>query len=137
VPVEAKPLFRPEVLRPLLATFQLPDASSTTRATLARWAKLLSSGQADAYNEKELLPDFLGDFLRGVLGYERAVDAPGRYTVSWEKHVQVGGKFADAAIGDFRPGRQRFVVAVEGKGPRDPLDRPHGAGRLHRNLCTK
>ena len=128
MPVEAKPLFRPEVLRPLLAAFRLPDDPSASRTTLARWAKLLSTGQADSYKEKELLPDFLGDFLCGVLGYLRAVDAPDRYTVSWEKHVQVDGKFADAVIGDFRPGRHRFAIAIEGKGPKDPLDRPH-AGR--------
>ena len=128
MPVEAKPLFRPEVLRPLLAAFRLPDDFSASRATLARWADLLSSGRADASKEKELLPDFLGDFLCGVLGHRRMVDDPARFTVSWEKHVQVDGKFADAVIGDFGPGHQRFAVAVEGKGPKDPLDRPH-AGR--------
>ena len=42
--------------------------------------------------------------------------------------MQVDGKFADAVLGDFRPDSERFVVAVEGKGPKDPLDRPH-AGR--------
>jgi len=128
VPLEAKPLFRPEVLRPLLATFRLPQDFSQSRITLDKWAKILSTGQADSYKEKELLPDFLNDFLCGVLGYQRAVDSPDRYSVSWEKHVQVDGKYADAVIGDFQPGQHRFAIAVEGKGPKDPLDRPH-AGR--------
>jgi len=128
VPVEAKPLFRPEVLRPRLAAFRPPEAGAAARAMLARWADLVATGRADAYTEKELLPDFLADVACGLLGYARAVDDPGRYTVSWEKHVQVDGKFADAVFGDFRPGAQRYVVAVEGKGPKDPLDRPF-AGR--------
>jgi len=128
VPVEAKPLFRPEVLRPRLAAFRPPEAGAPARAMLARWADLVATGRADAYTEKELLPDFLADVACGLLGYARAVDDPGRYTVSWEKHVQVDGKFADAVFGDFRPGAQRYVVAVEGKGPKDPLDRPF-AGR--------
>ena len=128
MPVEAKPLFRPEVLRPRLAAFRPPEAGAVARAMLARWADLVATGRADAYTEKELLPDFLADVACGLLGYARAVDDPGRYTVSWEKHVQVDGKFADAVFGDFRPGAQRYVVAVEGKGPKDPLDRPF-AGR--------
>ena len=129
MPVEAKPLFRPEVLRPRLAAFRPPEAQAdAARAKLARWADLLATGRADDYTEKELLPDFLADVVCGLLGYARAVDDPGRYTVSWEKHVLVDGKYADAVLGDFRPGAQRFVVAVEGKGPKDPLDRPF-AGR--------
>ncbi len=128
MPVEAKPLFRPEVLRPLLAAFRLPEQVAASRPRLGRWAELLATGKADAFKEKELLPDFLSDVVRGLLGYTRAVDDPHRYTVSWEKHVVVDGKFADAVLGDFRPGHQRFVVAVEGKGPKDPLDRPF-AGR--------
>lgn len=40
----------------------------------------------------------------------------------------MGGKFADAVLGRFQDNSKEFVVAVEGKGPFDPLDRPH-AGR--------
>ena len=75
-----------------------------------------------------MLPDFLSDIFCGVLGYTRAVDHPGRYTFTREKYVEVDGKYADAVLGDFTPGNHRWVVAVEGKGPRDPLDRPF-AGR--------
>jgi len=128
VPVEAKPLFRPDVLRPQLAAFRLPERAAEMRAVLGRWASLLGSVQADTLKEQELLPDFLTDVFCGVLGYSRAVDNGERYTFSREKYVEVDGKFADAVLGELRPSGSRFVVAVEGKGPKDPLDRPF-AGR--------
>jgi hypothetical protein len=56
------------------------------------------------------------------------VDSKDRYTFSREKHVEVDGKFADAVLGELGPDETRFIVAVEGKGPKDPLDRPF-AGR--------
>ena len=56
------------------------------------------------------------------------MDNPKRYTISREKHVQANGKFADAVLGEFGPVAKRYVAAVEGKGPKDPLDRPF-AGR--------
>src|SRR5262249_10686489 len=83
---------------------------------------------ADKLNEKEILPDFLTDFFCRVLGFTRIVDGKERFTFSREKHVQVDGKYADAVLGEFRPGSERFLVAVEGKGPKDPLDRAF-AGR--------
>jgi hypothetical protein len=124
VPVEAKPLFRPDVLRPRLAGFDLHGDVAAMRETLGRWAGLLWSPQADALKEQELLPDFLTDVFCGILGYSRAVDNKDRYTFSREKHVQVDGKYADAVLGELSPGHQRFLVAFEGKGPKDPLDRP-------------
>jgi len=124
VPVEAKPLFRPDVLRPHLTRFQLPGDSAAIRETFARWAGLLWSPQAETLKEQELLPDFLTDVFCGILGYTRAVDNKDRYTFSREKFVEVDGKFADAVLGELTPGHGRFVVAVEGKGPKDPLDRP-------------
>jgi len=128
VPVEAKPLFRPEVLRPHLATVRPGVEGGPAREALNRWAGLLGSAQADSLKEQELLPDFLADIFCGLLGYTRAVDNKDRYTFTREKHVAVDGKYADAVLGDFRPGRERFVVAVEGKGPKVLLDRPY-AGR--------
>jgi SAM-dependent methyltransferase len=124
VPVEAKPLFRPDVLRPRLATFHLAGDARSVQGTLSRWAGLLSSPQANTLKEQELLPDFLTDVFCGILGYSRAVDNQDGYTFSREKYVQVDGKFADAVLGDLAPGHERFLVAVEGKGPKDPLDRP-------------
>ena len=40
------------------------------------------------------------------------------------------GKFADAALGRFQQGKEQFIAAVEGKGTRDPLDRPFAGRRM-------
>jgi hypothetical protein len=128
MPVEAKPLFRPDVLRTHLAAFSLPGHVDAFRPKLAHWADLLSSGKANTFKEQEILPDFLTDFFCQLLGYTRPADGSPRYTISREKHVQVDGEFADAVLGDFGRGPERFIVALEGKGPKDPLDRPF-AGR--------
>lgn len=108
----------------------MPERARQAQAKLEHWADLIASGRVDAFKEQEILPDFLTDIFCGLLGYARAVDGKDRYTISREKHVQVDGKFADAVLGDFRPGSERFVVAVEGKGPKDPLDRPHAGRRM-------
>ena len=129
MPVEAKPLFRPDVLRPHLLAFQWPPANlADIKAKLAKWAAMFQSRRAEKFNEKELLPDFLTDVFCDVLGYQRPADNAERFTFSREKHVQVDGKFADAVLGNFRPHGSEYIVALEGKGPLDPLDRPH-AGR--------
>ncbi len=128
MPVEAKPLFRPDVLRPHLVAFAWPKNLAETKAALARWADLFSTGRADKFKEQELLPDFLKDVFCDALGYTRLADSAARFTISREKHVQVDGKFADAVLGNFRPSHEEFIVALEGKGPLDPLDRPF-AGR--------
>ena len=130
MPVEAKPLFRPDALRPHLKAFQLPRPLESYRAILSKWAEMLASGKADRFKEQEILGDFLNDVFCGVLGYARPADDPDRHTISREKHVQVDGKFADAVLGDFREGQEQFMVALEGKGPLDPLDRPF-AGPPH------
>lgn len=128
MPVEAKPLFRPDVLRPYLRSFEWPPNLDKSKATLIRWAEMLSTGCADKFKEQELLPDFLTDVFCEVLGYSRPADNSTRFTISREKHVQIDGKFADAVLGNFRPSQEEFIVALEGKGPLDPLDRPF-AGR--------
>lgn len=128
MPVEAKPLFRPDVLRPHLQAFPWPTNLSESRAILGKWATMLSTGRADKFKEQELLPDFLTDVFCSVLGYKRPADHAARFTISREKHVKVDGKFADAVLGNFRPDAEQFIVALEGKGPQDPLERPH-AGR--------
>ena len=130
MPVEAKPLFRPDVLKPHLSSFRLSADIVAKRDVLKRWADLLTSPQAETLKEQELLPDFLTDVFCGILGYTRAVDNKDRYTFSREKHVEVDGKFADAVLGDLRPGHERFVIAVEGKGPKDPLDRAYGSRKM-------
>ena len=130
MPVEAKPLFRPDVLRTHLAAFSVPEHVGAFRPKLAHWAELLVSGRANAFTEQEILPDFLTDFFCELLGYTRPADGGPRYTISREKHVQVEGEFADAVLGDFGGGSDRFVVALEGKGPKDPLSRPFGGRRM-------
>lgn len=115
MPVEAKPLFRPDVLRPFLQAFVPPPNMADSKATLAKWATMISTGRADKFKEQELLPDFLADVFCSVLGYVRPADDPNRFTISREKRVQVDGKFADAVLGHFRPGTEEFIVAVEGK----------------------
>jgi hypothetical protein len=74
VPLEAKPLFRPDVLRTHLANFAVPDRVESFTPKLGHWAELLSSRRADTFKEQEILPDFLTDFFCGVLGYTRPAD---------------------------------------------------------------
>ena len=128
MPVEAKPLFRPDVLRRDVAAFELPEHVEALRPKLAHWAELMRSKKADSFKEQELLPDFLTDFFCELLGYTRPADGSEVYTLSREKHVQVDGKFADAVLGRFGGDSEQYVVALEGKGPKDPLERPY-AGR--------
>ncbi len=130
MPVEAKPLFRPDVLRNHLAAFALPGHVAAFRPKLAHWADLLASEKANRLKEQEILPDFLTDFFCELLGYTRPADGGLRYTISREKHVQVEGEFADAVLGDFGPAPGKYIVALEGKGPKDPLDRPFAGRRL-------
>lgn len=125
MPVEAKPLFRADVLRGHLQSFLLPARIAAQRETLGKWAAMFEKGgKGNRFNEKEILPDFLGDIFCGLLGYHRPHESPKRWSFSREKHVEVDGKFADAVLGNFRGEKEEFVVAVEGKGPLDPLDRP-------------
>jgi hypothetical protein len=129
VPAEAKPLFRPEALRPKLTGFALPPRVGPVLPKLRRWAEMVTTGEADGYNETELLPDFLTDVFLNTLGYTRPADAP-RYTFSRERHVEVDGKVADAVLGDLGADRTQYLAVIEGKGARDPLDRPFAGRRL-------
>jgi hypothetical protein len=69
MPLEAKPLFRPDVLRGHLSGFTLPPRVESLRPKLANWAELIGSNRIDALNEQQILPDFLTDFFLGLLGY--------------------------------------------------------------------
>ena len=80
MPVEAKPLFRPDVLRPHLRSFELPPNHAKSTVTLPHWADMVSSERADKSKEKELLPDFLTDVFCEVLGYVRPEDHTTRFT---------------------------------------------------------
>ncbi len=115
MPVEAKPLFRPDALRPHLKTFQLPKPVEEYRAILPKWADMLVSGKADRFKEREILGDFLADVFCSVLGYTRPADDPDRHTMSREKHVQADGKFADfRRCGDDSADHRGFQQATAG-----------------------
>jgi hypothetical protein len=126
--LESKPLFHPEVIRQHVRAFKMPDHVAALQPKLEHWADLIASGQADELKETALLPDFLTDFFCGLLGYTRPTDGGGSFTLSREQHVEDDGQFADAVLGRFSSDKEQFLVALEGKGTRDPLDRPF-AGR--------
>ena len=130
MPSEAKPLFRPDVLRSKLAAFSLQTAAPGAQAKLRNWTALLSSKAAEKMKETELLGDFIRDVFGDLLGYVGPASGCPVYALKRESLVQVDGKFADAALGRFSlaDAQAEFVVVIEGKGPRDPLDRPF-AGR--------
>ena len=131
MPVESKPLFRPDVLSTHLRSFQLPELPEGVRQELSQWGELVESGRIDKFKETELRPEFFQLFFHRILGYRGPSDGGQHWTISQEKHVEVEGEFADAVLGDFHDGASpRFVVAVEAKGPKDPLDRPYGGRRL-------
>ena len=126
MPIDAKPLFRPDAVRPKLAGFVLPAAADAAIAKLANWSNLLGSKQAEGMKETELLADFIRDVFVDLLG-----DVPlpaASYTLKREALIKVDGKFADAGFGRFDANHATFAAVLEGKGPRDPLDRPF-AGR--------
>lgn len=129
MPAEAKPLFRPDALRPKLRGFTLPPVAEA-RKKLERWADLVHSESAAALKETELLPDFIRDVFADLLGFVGPASGLPVYTLKREALVQVDGKFADAGLGRFSASENRaeFVAVLEGKGPRDPLGRPF-AGR--------
>src|SRR6266404_5959594 len=100
--------------------------------SLVNWAALLASTKADDFKETELLADFLTDVFAHLLGYVGPASGSDSYTLKREATVEVDGKFADAVIGWFSSAgaAPKFVAAIEGKGPRDPLDRPFAGRKL-------
>jgi type I restriction-modification system DNA methylase subunit len=126
VPIQAKSLFRADVLRPKLNAFTPPADFDKHRALLKRWRDLIASAKIDKFNETAILPDFISELFQDILGYQSIADNPDRYTIRRENLVIVDGKRADAAIGIFN-GVPTFLAVLEGKGPLDPLDRPFGS----------
>jgi hypothetical protein len=122
MPAPVKLLFRAEALRPKLAAFHPPPIVIAGRTKFAGWTKLLASPNAAKMKESELLPDFIRDMFRVVLGFT----GPADYTIKRESLVEVDGNYADAALGRFSTtnGSDRVFVAVEGKDPTHPLNRP-------------
>ena len=127
MPIQQQPLFRLDALRPKLDAFRMTPALEAKQHVLAKWRDFIATEKIDKLKETAILPSFIQEVFRGVLGYSFAMDSPQRYTFSQEQHVAVDGKFADGAIGVFN-GVPKFLAVLEGKGPLDPLDRPF-AGR--------
>ena len=123
---EAKPLFRPEAIRPKLLSFTLPPGVDAARAKLVGWASLLASDSGKKKKETELRDEFLFDVFRDLLGYTTAAQHADAYTFKKEQFVQVDGTFADAGFGRFGGSDETFVSVLEGKGPGDKLDQPYG-----------
>lgn len=128
MPADVKPLFRPDALRPKLAEFTVPSAAVSARPKLAAWVKLLASDAGKKQKETELLPNFITDVFETLLGYIPVPHSP--YTIKRESLIEVDGKRADAALGRFGGEKDEFVVMVEGKGPKDPLDIPFAGRKL-------
>jgi hypothetical protein len=125
MPAEIKPLFHPAAIRDALKAFTLPHAAVAARAKVQEWAKQLGSKKLDTKKETELLPAFVADVFEAALGYTRPPADP--YTLKRESLIEVDGKFADAGLGRFTSKGDTFAAVLEGKGPRDPLDRPFGS----------
>jgi len=130
MPAAAKLLFRPSVLGPRLAAFQVPERAAAARERLSSWVELLASPRAERLTEAELLPDFLTDVFYELLGYAGPSGGVGRHSLSRERRVEVDGKYADAVLGRLGEAPEQVFVAVEGKRPADPLDRPFGGRRM-------
>lgn len=128
MPVERRALFRPDVLAPRAQN--LPFDPAPASEVVRRWSRLLDPATANRQKESELLPDFLSDVFYGVLGYAGPSVGGERFTLSRERRVEVDGEFADAVLGTLGTVDERIEVVVEGKGPRDPLDRQFGGRRL-------
>jgi hypothetical protein len=128
--VESKPLFHPEVLRQQVRSFNLPEQTGAWQPKLQHWAGLITSGRADHFKETALLPDFLTDIFCGLLGYTGPAEAADTYTLSRERHVEVDGEFADAALGRFQKGKEQFIAVLEGKGIRGKKQ-PLSSASLH------
>ena len=130
MPADAKPLFRRDALRTKLAAFALPATATALRPKLEGWAGLLASKAADKMKETELIDDFISYVFGDLLGYIGPSSNAPVYTLKRQAIVEVDGKRPDAALGRFTlaDAHADFIVVIEGKGPRDPLDRPF-AGR--------
>lgn len=128
MPTEIKPLFHPAAIRDAMQGFTLPPAAVAARAKVQDWAKQLGSKKLDTKKETELLPGFIEDVFKDALGYTRPPADP--YTLKREQFIEVDGKFADAGLGLFSAKGDTFAAVLEGKGPKDPLDRPFGS-RTH------
>ena len=87
MPLEAKPLFRPDVLRKHLQYFNLPAAIKDLRPELSKWAGLIESNRIDSLTEKEILPDILTVFFGKLVGYTGPADDRSTTTPRYNSRV--------------------------------------------------
>src|ERR1017187_5891176 len=141
--VESKPLFHPEFLRQQVRSFNLPEQTGAWQPTLQHWAGLIPSRRADDFKETALLPELLTDISCGLLGYTGPVGpadthnshnshnshlsgtgqaaSANTFTFSRERHVEVDGKVADAALGRIPRGFMVHLTAEEWGGAKEPV----------------
>lgn len=111
-----------------MGEFALPTTAAAERDKLRTWAGLLGSPAGLKLKETQVRDEFLYDVFRDLLGYTTAAQNPADYRFNKEQFVESDGTYADAGFGRFGGADPRFVLVLEGKGPKDPLDRPY-AGR--------
>ena len=78
MPVEAKSIFRPDVIRLPLLGYKPPEQVTHVRPKIEKWAEIIGTGSVDAHKEQEILGGFINDVFRELLGYARGVDNPRR-----------------------------------------------------------
>ncbi len=122
MPTDAKPLFRPEAVRPKVRAFALPPHAD--RGKIAKWAKMFTGSGRVKFKETEVRDEFRDDIYRDVLGDVTVSETPEAYSFKKELFVEAAGTYADAGFGRFGTGPDAPRLVLEGKGPLDPLDRP-------------
>ena len=72
----------------------------------------LNEGKLDKDTEIQLLPIFLTHIFEGLLGYIGPVSDSGfdAYTMKREMLIEVDGKRADAAFGQFGSGEEKYAI---------------------------
>ena len=125
MPVEAKPLFRPDVLRTHLAAFSLPGHVDAFRPKLAHWAELalVGQGQHASRNRKSCPISSPTSFAScsatpARQTAARATPFRARSTSRWKASSPTPFWATSAA------GPSKFIVALEGKGPERPAGPP-------------
>ena len=128
MPVEAKPIFRPDVIRLPILGYTLPDPVLRSRPKLQKWAEIIASGSVNAHKEVEILGDFLNDVFCELLGYTRAVDDSEAVHVLAREARAGQRQVRRRRARRLRPGGEAVRRGGGGQGAKDPLDRPF-AGR--------
>ncbi|GEM_PF-6375667 len=106
MPLEQKPLFRPDVLRKQLAYFNLPAAAKALRPELAKWKGLIESKQIKAVDK--------GNKDLSIDGYNGGLFEPDEILDRLTVPDEVCGYFRDLAGYDYRHAHE---VAADAAAP--------------------